>query len=165
MKLTFLWNTWYKTFLFRPRVFLALSAAAHAGDPPVHHGESVGPGQVPWRMLWALKVTKSGKYNRIVFPPARANHAHANPPNVICSIFHLSTAAFEVPEQLLKARQPRYNTRASIFSLCDNHERCFCVWVHERVTVRVCACMSLEDPTAVRTRKAISRTEIPFSFY
>ena len=30
--------------------FLALSAAGHAGDPPVHHGASVGPGRAPWRL-------------------------------------------------------------------------------------------------------------------
>ena len=41
--------------------FLALSAAGHAGDPPVHHGASVGPDRAPWRMLWAFKVAKSGK--------------------------------------------------------------------------------------------------------
>ena len=53
-----------KTFLFRPRVFLALSAAGPAGGTPVHHGASVGPGRAPWRVLWAFKefkVTKSGK--------------------------------------------------------------------------------------------------------
>ena len=35
-------------------------------------------------------------------------------------------------------RQPRYNSRASSFSLCDNHERCFCVWLRERAYVCLC---------------------------
>ena len=41
--------------------FLALSAAGHAGGAPVHHGASLGSGRAPWRVLWALKVAKSGK--------------------------------------------------------------------------------------------------------
>ena len=56
MKFTFFAE--YKTFLFRPRVFLALSGAGYAGGPPVHHGASVGPGRAPWRVLWAIKVAK-----------------------------------------------------------------------------------------------------------
>ena len=41
--------------------FIALSAAGHAGGPPVNHGASVGPGQAPWRVLWAFNVAKSGE--------------------------------------------------------------------------------------------------------
>ena len=41
--------------------FLVLSAAGHAGDPPVHHGASLGLGRALWRVLWAFKVAKSGK--------------------------------------------------------------------------------------------------------
>ena len=40
---------------------LTLSAAGHAGDPPVRHGASLGPGRAPWRVLWAFKDAKSGK--------------------------------------------------------------------------------------------------------
>ena len=39
--------------------FLALSAAGHAGGPPVRHGASLGPGRAPWRVLWVFKVAKS----------------------------------------------------------------------------------------------------------
>ena len=42
-----------------------------------------------------------------------------------------------MPQQLPKARHPRYNSRASSFSLCDSHERCFCVCVRERACVCV----------------------------
>ena len=28
---------------------------------PYTHGASLGPGRAPWRVLWALKVAKSGK--------------------------------------------------------------------------------------------------------
>ena len=46
------------TFLSGARgSFLALSAAGHAGGPPVHHVASLGPG----RAAWAFRVTKSGK--------------------------------------------------------------------------------------------------------
>ena len=31
--------------------FLALSAAGHAGIPPVHHGARLGPGRAPWRVF------------------------------------------------------------------------------------------------------------------
>ena len=44
-----------------PGSFLALSAEGHAGDPPVHHGASLGLERAPWRVLWAFKVAKSGK--------------------------------------------------------------------------------------------------------
>ena len=40
--------------------FLALSAARHAGGPPVLHGASLGPGWAPWRVLRAFKVAKYG---------------------------------------------------------------------------------------------------------
>ena len=46
---------------------LALSAARHATDPPIHHGASVGPGRAPWRVLWAF--AKSGNHG-IAFRPA-----------------------------------------------------------------------------------------------
>ena len=44
--------------------------AGDAGDPPVHHVASVGPGRAPWRMLRAFKVAKSGKSPRDRFPPS-----------------------------------------------------------------------------------------------
>ena len=37
------------------------------GGPPVHNGVSLGPGWVPWRVLWAFKVAKSGKKSRGCF--------------------------------------------------------------------------------------------------
>ena len=50
------------------RSFLALSAAGHAGGPPVHHGATLDPGRAPWRVLWAFKVADSGKCSRGCFP-------------------------------------------------------------------------------------------------
>ena len=41
--------------------FLELSAAGHAGGLPLHRDASLGPGLGPWRVLWAFKVSKSGK--------------------------------------------------------------------------------------------------------
>ena len=74
-------------------------------------GATLGPGRTPRRVLWASS-------------------------NVILSFFHLSAAFPEVLQpQPFKARQSRYNSHASSFSLCDFHERC-CVCV----SVRVCAC-------------------------
>ena len=41
----------------------------------------------------------------------------------------------------------RSNSRASRFSLCDSHERCFCVWAREYA----CVCATSEqDDTVVR---------------
>ena len=51
----------------------------------------------------------------------------------------------EVPQQLSMAGQPRYNSRDSMFSLCDCHERCFCVWARERACVRVRHCSILQQ--------------------
>ena len=48
-------------FLRRPWVFLVLSAAGHAGGPPVKHGARLGPGRAPWRVLWGFKIAKHGK--------------------------------------------------------------------------------------------------------
>ena len=41
--------------------FLALSAAEHAGGPPVHHRASVGPGRAPWRALLAFKSRETAQ--------------------------------------------------------------------------------------------------------
>ena len=48
--------------------FLTLSGVGHVGEPPFHHGASLGPGWAPWRALWAFKVAKQGKYSRGLFP-------------------------------------------------------------------------------------------------
>ena len=58
---TFLRNINKKHFSSGRESFLTLSAAGHAGGPPVHHSASVGPGQAQWRLLWGFKVAKSGK--------------------------------------------------------------------------------------------------------
>ena len=46
-------------------------------------------------------------------------------------------AVFDLQQKSSNARQPQYNSRASSISLCDSHERCFCVWVRERACVIV----------------------------
>ena len=48
---------------------LALSAAGQRKrtGPPVHYGASLGPGRALWRVLWAFKVEKSGKYHGVTF--------------------------------------------------------------------------------------------------
>ena len=56
--------------------------------------------------------------------------SHPPPP-----FFHFFLLLFFKSQPLVKARQPRYNSRASSFSLCDSHERWFCVWVRERAYV------------------------------
>ena len=60
-------------------------------------------------------------------------------------IFHISAAVSEVPHQQSKARQPRYNSRASSFPLCDSHELCFCVWVRELSCVCMCHCRTQQQ--------------------
>ena len=58
--------------------FLALSAAGHAGGPPVHHGASVGSGRAPWRVLWASRELASN--HGIPFRRARAEHDNVKTP-------------------------------------------------------------------------------------
>ena len=53
----------------------------------------------------------------------------------------LYAAVSEGPQQPSRARKPQYSSRASSFSLCDSHERCFCACVF--VSVRVLSCVSL----------------------
>ena len=59
-----------------------------------------------------------------------------------CHIFHFSPLSATVsegpPQQPSKARQARYNSRASNVSLRHSHERCFCVCIRQRAFVRVC---------------------------
>ena len=59
--------------------FVALPAAGHEGDQPVHHGASLGPGRAPWRVLWAFKDAKSGKYHGAAFRGARAKQCNEKP--------------------------------------------------------------------------------------
>ena len=49
----------YNAFLFRPRVFLALSVAGYAGGPPVHGASGFRPGSVAGAL--GGKVTKFGE--------------------------------------------------------------------------------------------------------
>ena len=63
--------------------FRTLSAAGHAGGPPVHHGESVGHGRAPWRVLWAFTVAKSVKVPRDRCPPSWSRPGPWKPPKRI----------------------------------------------------------------------------------
>ena len=65
--------------------FRALSAAGHAGGPPVHQGASLGPGRAPWRALWASQVAKFGKYSRGTFRGAKAEQDNGKP---TCQLFY-----------------------------------------------------------------------------
>ena len=103
------------------------------------------------------KLRNLANNHGIAFRPAinGANRAHANPQNVLF-IFHLSAAVFEVPQQPSKARQPRYNSRASSFSRCDSHERCF-------LCARVCVCVILGAYSSSRNQEqSVSRREVQF---
>ena len=53
--------TEYHYFPTAAGLFLPLSAAGRAGGSCVDHGESVGPGRTPRRVLWAFEVAKSGQ--------------------------------------------------------------------------------------------------------
>ena len=63
-------------FLSSRGSFLMLSAPGHAGSPPEHHGESVGPGRGPWHVLWAFKVASNRGEE---FRARRVTQAHENP--------------------------------------------------------------------------------------
>ena len=52
--------------------------------------------------------------------------------------------------------QPRYNSRASSFSRCDSHERCF-------LCARVCVCVILGAYSSSRNQEqSVSRREVQF---
>ena len=88
--------------------------------------------------LWAFKVAASWLVFAGLFSRHRClpSQSQAGPwKNSKMSSFHsspLSAAVTEVLQQPSKARQPRYNSRASSVSLCDSHERCLCVCARER---------------------------------
>ena len=54
-------------YLRHPWVFLELSAEGHAGGSPLHHGESLDPGRVPWRMFWVSKSRNLARNDGAVF--------------------------------------------------------------------------------------------------
>ena len=56
--------------------FLVLSAPAHAGSPPEHHGACEGPGLGPLHVLGGSNVTSN---HWEAFRARRAIQAHANP--------------------------------------------------------------------------------------
>ena len=56
-----------------------------------------------------------------------------------CCCFSSTTTAASSHQKGLAL--PRYNSRASSFSLCDSHERCLSVWVRERA----CMCAKSEQ--------------------
>ena len=137
IKMTFFRNT--KLFSYDSRPLLALSAAGSQGTrlyttvqvwiPPGLRGACYG---------FSKSRNPASNYG-IAFRPARVNQAHANPYKCLFYSFSpLSAAVFEVPQQPSKVAQPRYNSHASTFPLCDSHEWCFCVWVREHACV--CAC-------------------------
>ena len=68
-----------RAFLSRPRVFLALSAARHAGGPPVNCDTHLGPGRVPWCVLWVSRITPAGIFKGTGFrfaEPRRTMETH-----------------------------------------------------------------------------------------
>ena len=94
------------------------------------------PAELRGRCSGRSKVTRAGSFSRDRFPSGQSQAGPWNPPTVLSFIF-TSAAVSKVPYQPPKARQPRYNSRASSLSLCDSHERCFCVCVCVRVPVCV----------------------------
>ena len=98
------------------------------------------PAELRGRCSGRSKVTRAGSFSRDRFPSGQSQAGPWNPPTVLSFIF-TSAAVSKVPYQPPKARQPRYNSRASSLSLCDSHERCFCAWVRERA----CHCRILQQ--------------------
>ena len=94
-------------------------------------------------MEWLRFSSGKASNHGIAFRPATQSKPGPcmRTPQMPC--ISLPSTVFEVLQQLSEARQPRYNSRASGFSLCDSHERCFCVWFRELACVRVCHCRIL----------------------
>ena len=72
-----------QAFLRRPCVFSRALVCGHAGETPVYHGASLGPGRAPWRVLWTFKVAKSGNHG-VAFRGARAEQGNGKP---TCQLF------------------------------------------------------------------------------
>ena len=106
-------------FLRRPWSFLALSAAGHAGGPPVHHDARSGPGRAPWRVLWAFTGLLSAELE-----PSKAME---NP--YLCSTAVRSTII--VPENRKQNRLSLYgvetHARLWLLSFCSTEpeKKCF----------------------------------------
>ena len=113
-------RTKFACFVHRHPLLFQLSAAGSIGAQRVHNVATFGPG-------------RADSFRGIAFRPARANQVHRNPRLVFFSVFTFA-AVSEVLQQSSKARQPRCNSRASRFYLCDSHGRCS-AFVRERVCV------------------------------
>ena len=94
-----------------------------------------------------LEPTRPMQTPKMFFPPS------------FLHLQYISAAVYEVPQQPSKVRQSRHNSRASTCSLSDSHERCFCVWVRERV--RVCVIVGSYS----RKNQEQSEEQVPFSFF
>ena len=133
-------------FLFRPRVFpRAVGCGARRGRACTL-GVSFGPGRAPCALGVPSKSIDLASDHGIAFLPAEPSKAMETPQTSFFLFFPLLLYLLQVPHQPSKymctLTQPRYNSsRASSFSLCDNHEQCFCVFVSVRVWHRT------QDPT------------------
>ena len=153
----------YKTFLLRPRVFSrALDCGARRGPACTRRKFMSRPGSVAralgvqsretWQVIAGLvsdqlEPTRPMQTPKMFFPPS------------FLHLQYISAAVYEVPQQPSKVRQSRHNSRASTCSLSDSHERCFCVWVRERV--RVCVIVGSYS----RKNQEQSEEQVPFSFF
>ena len=158
--------------IFRPRVFSrALGRGAHrtpACTPRCKCGTR--PGSVA-RALGLQMSRNLASNHGIAFRQARAPPGPCQPQK--CHVFSF----FFSPSPLLFLKYHGYRQRLGShgtttaalpsFSLCDSHERCFCLWVRARVRVIVgsysaCACVIVGSysSTAAGTRNTISTTEV-----
>ena len=143
--------------------FLAHSAAGYAGDPRVHRGASVGPGRAPWHALWTFNVARSSRYARDRFPPRHSQPGPWNPPKMLFLFIFSPLLLFLNHHSSSRQRLGSHGTTATLqASLCDSHERCFCVCV---LSVPVCACVLMQGSCSSRNQTHNrKKREVQFSF-
>ena len=118
--------------------FRALSAAGHAGGPPVHQGASLGPGRAPWRALWAFQVAKFGKYSRGYFLRSQSRARQRKT--------HMSAVLLHCRKSSLLGGS--HGTRAVAHQVCvDNYYACvdiaYACLLCAMTRVRVCRCVQV----------------------
>ena len=130
---------YWPAFLCCPRVFSrALGCGARRG-PANTNGASRVPAVLRGACSGSSKSRELVNNHGIAFRRARANQTHGNPQAVFlflvcfafcCCVELSATSTKPALKTLYTLTQPRYNSsRAICFSLCDSHERCFCLCV------------------------------------
>ena len=115
--------------------FLALPGEENAGSTAVHDDASVGPGQLPWHVLWAFNVRNLASNCGVAFRGARAELESAKP-------IHQLFCSTEPPQTNTRFTLSPFFQRRTILFPCGPLQ-CVCRhFLHWHVCcVATCACV------------------------